>query len=245
MAFQSRSPSALRDDCRREKKNLLPDVGVSRLKPFEDPFVVFREESSGISSVPRIIIGNSRTCLLARRRRRQNQDDDLEDETVDLRSFFSRPTPGIPSLSLGFPATLLASALFLPLSTFGLTAGLFTAFAYGTRSFVNLGEDDDEDDDDIPFSLQDRLDFVAIIAAFLSAGILAPSPDDIVDSSNNLDSVFLPVVGIVVVTVPFVLELTSRNKGKSREREDNPTNPERVLMNLWDEELEQSTRNEE
>ena len=241
MAFQSRSPSALRD-CRREKKNLLPDV-VSRSKPFEDPFVVSRKESSGTSSVPRIIIGNSRTCLLARRR--QNQGDDLLDETVDRGSFFSRPTPGIPSLSIGFPAALLASALFLPLSAFGLTAGLFTTFAYGTRSFVNLGEDDDEDDDDIPFSLQDRLDFVAIIAAFLSAGILAPSPDDIVDSSNNLDSVFLPVVGIVVVTVPFVLELTSRNKGKSREREDNPTNPERVLMNLWDEELEQSTRNEE
>ena len=215
------------------------------MKPFEDPFVVFREESSGISSVPRIIIGNSRTCLLARRRR-QNQEDDLEDETVDLGSFFSRPTPGIPSLSLGFPAALLASALFLPLSTFGLTAGLFTTFAYGTRSFVINLEDDDDEDDDIPFSLQDRLDFVAIIAAFLSAGILAPTPDNIIDSSNNnLDSVFLPVVGIVVVIVPFVLELTSRNKkSKNREREDNP-NPEQVLMNLWDEELEQSTRNEE
>jgi hypothetical protein len=99
--------------------------------------------------------------LMAAGRRREPDDDDLLFSAVNrIGKLISRPTPGFPTLSIGYPMALISVFLVIPLPTALLLSAFFAGYAYLGRQVT----DDDES----------KLDFAALLAAAASAGLLSP-----------------------------------------------------------------------
>jgi hypothetical protein len=94
---------------------------------------------------------------------RREPDDNLIFSAISrVGDVISRPTPGFPSLSIGYPLALVSAVAVVPLPTALLLSAFFAGYAYLGRQ-VTGGEED-----------ASKLDFAALTAAVASAGLLSP-----------------------------------------------------------------------
>ena len=94
---------------------------------------------------------------------RREPDDNLIFSSISrVGDVISRPTPGFPSLSIGYPLALVSAVAVVPLPTALLLSAFFAGYAYLGRQ-VTGGEED-----------ASKLDFAALAAAVASAGLLSP-----------------------------------------------------------------------
>jgi threonine/homoserine efflux transporter RhtA len=122
------------------------------------------------------------TVLMAGRR--EPDDDLLFSAVIWMGKFISRPTPGFPTLSIGYPLALVSVFLVIPLPTALLLSTFFAGYAY-------LGRQVTEED-------ESKLDFAAFLAATVSAGLLSPFGLSNGNGEGIVDFVALLVLGVAV-----------------------------------------------
>jgi len=194
------------------------------------------------------------TAIRGRRTDTDREDEDLPSAVVrgidGFLGFASRPTPGIPSLALGIPLSLLVTVAFVPAFQGFLTVLLFAAFAGFGRAVVLAGDDDDGDDEEQSTVAGETLkvDLLSLPAAIVSAALLAPpaSGTSVVPSlplSESSSSAGLLVagplllLGLAVVAVrnqpSSALRLPDDDESGNSE-DDDEDDTDRRLLDLWD-----------
>lgn len=144
-------------------------------------------------------------------------------------------------LALGYPLALLLGTLILPFSTSVLFAIGFGAFAWIGRSAIDQDEDEENDEGEVSLSS----DFLALVAAGLTAGILAPLSESVVPSvSIDNDPLYFVVVGaLIVLALPSITNSTSSIGPTSiqdfidKDDDDDELSisaNEKRMMRLWD-----------
>lgn len=122
--------------------------------------------------------------------RRREPDDDLLFSALNrIGKLISRPTPGFPTLSIGYPMALISVFFVIPLPTALLLSAFFAGYAY-------LGRQVTEED-------EKKLDFAALLAAAASAGLLSPFG---LSNGNGHGIVDLAAVLLLGVAVASLIE---------------------------------------
>lgn len=162
-----------------------------------------------------------------------------EDSNSD--PLWSRSVPGIPDFWVGYPVILLASTLVVPVTTallFGLAFAGYAALGRVAVPKEDYDYDDDEDDDE---DVQVSTDVLALGAAIATAGLLAPANDaTTILSMADDDPSWLALVSALAVAASVAIGGSSLVAKEDRD-EDDLSNAEQELMNLWDKDLMQST----
>ena len=147
---------------------------------------------------------------------RREPDDNLIFSAVNrVGDVISRPTPGFPSLSLGYPLALVSFAVIVPFPTALLLTAFFAGYAFLGRQ-VTKGEED-----------VSKLDFAALTAAVASAGLL--SPFGLWNGSGE------GVVGLVAL-LGLGLAISTLIEAAPSEDEK--------LLDEWDDKFDDETKNE-
>jgi hypothetical protein len=119
---------------------------------------------------------------------RREPDDDLLYSAVNrVGKLISQPTPGFPTLSIGYPLALVSASLVIPLPTALLLSAFFAGYAY-------LGRQVAEED-------ESKLDFAAYLAAVASAGLLSPFGLSNGNGEGIVGLVALLVLGVAISTL--------------------------------------------
>lgn len=151
------------------------------------------------------------------RRSDPEQDDDspvLVQAVDTIVSLASGPTPGVPSLALGFPMALLLVTWTQSWPTALVTTILFSLLAWFGRSVV-LDEDDSPDSS--PSSSFLLLDGITFLVALIASNVFVPS------LGSSVDSGVIAGVSLAILAVVQVL------------RDPIPKDsPQERLMDQWD-----------
>jgi hypothetical protein len=208
-------------------------------------------------------------------RNNDNQDDTpflvaLIESVIDVskRPFAldSENSEGDPVSAL-YPAVLLVLAVTQPLSSFLTTLSLFVALVAATRQLIFAPDDDDEpyastgssdngsgrsnddddedDDDDDDRGLQVFLtDGFSLAASFASARLLLPTD---LDASSWLAPLSVPpgaAIGVLAAAAGVAFWQSTSRRGRAR-AEDHDNDPERRLLDLWDQRFNRREREDD
>jgi hypothetical protein len=180
----------------------------------------------------------------------------------------SEKSKGNPVAAL-YPAALLLLAVTQPLSSFLTTLSLFVALATATRQLIfapddddepyassesryngsdrNYDDDDDDNDDDDDRGLQVFLtDGFSLAASFASARLLLPTD---LEASSWLAPLSIPpivVIGVLATAAGVAFwQSTSRRGRLDSASEDDDNDPERRLLDLWDQRFNRREREDD
>jgi hypothetical protein len=175
-----------------------------------------------------------------------------------LATTFTKPTPGItPSLAIGYPLALLASAVILPVTSSLLLAFFFVLFSFIGRKFIledyfeeakeERGRDNTQDVDEDDEESRPTTDLLAFGAAIVSSGLLSPSSNHIVlaapaavnNGGGNLP-ILLGAIGLGSVILLLLTEGTS--KPPTAAAEETEESFEKEIMDIWDREVRDEGR---
>jgi len=187
----------------------------------------------------------------------------LLDWTLDV---FSRPSPGLNDLAVGYPLVLLGTFFFAPAIQGFLTTFLFAFFVWlGRRVILDDDVSDEEygtfnagipeNDEDLDGPLEDAssaissvvaLNFFALGAAFATAGLLSPVQQETTDTealSSNI--ILLPAAGAAIALIAVLTTTGPQRKGKVAygSNDDSIRTSERRLLEQWDKRFLQQQKN--
>jgi hypothetical protein len=165
----------------------------------------------------------------------------LVDSLTNL--FGSTSTPGIPTLSLGYPLILGMATVFLPIATSALLIGFFALFSILGRTVVG---EEDNDTDDIDNNDDEETvpvlstDFAALGAAVLSTGLLAPPAGAAAAADGSLSSSWSSIVAIGALG--GMISVLFRGQQELEQTSRDLRSPERIRMDTWDDRLDLETK---
>ncbi len=192
----------------------------------------------------------SRRIARVRGARNTNDDQDVITNVVEsISSIFSTPLGFLdPPLATGYPILLLAGLWILPPATSLLLILLFTIYSWLGRSVI-LEEEVEEDEQRPP------TDLLALGAATVTSGLLAPFSSSIVGGKTQYENVvsdpfrllvIITAVSVVALYLSFVANKSLSKSGMNRDEEtlqssDLLTN-EKQLMEIWDQSLNERNK---
>jgi hypothetical protein len=223
-----------------------------------------RVESSTATSFhpPRAREMTRNACVSKRFGKNRDFNDDDDNIVISiverLAMTFTKPTPGItPSLAIGYPLALLASAVILPVTSSLLLAFFFVLFSFIGRKFIledyfeeakeERGRDNTQDVDEDDKESRPTTDLLAFGAAIVSSGLLSPSSNHIVlaapaavnNGGGNLP-ILLGAIGLGSVILLLLAEGTS--KPPTAAAKETEESFEKEIMDIWDRELRDEGR---
>lgn len=192
-------------------------------------FVSHRPASTVLSTCARTKTTPYSSSVLYQNRRKnefeppppEEEDSPVLVQAVEnIAKVVSAPTPGVPTVALGFPVALLLVAVTQSFSTTITTVLLFCSLAWFGRS-VAL----DEDKDNAPPSPSSSfvlLDGIAFLTALGAANLFVPS----LGTNSNIDLGVLVGVSVAVLAIAQVI------------RDPIPKDsPQERLMDQWDDQF--------